>query len=153
MPRQPSGGVSVAEVETSVEVAASPEQVWSVVTDPSRLGEWQQPHLGFVGEAPSALDAGTGFQQRVTVMGMPNEIAWTVAAAEAPATLVLRGTGPMNIQVGNTYSLAPSGSGTTLTLAYSFTGAVLAAVEGQLTRAAKAEQEASLAQLKALVEG
>lgn len=143
----------MAEVETSVEVAASPEQVWAVVTDPARLAEWQQPHLGFVGEAPSALAAGTAFGQRVKVMGMPNEIAWTVAAADAPSSLQLAGTGPMNIAVGNTYTLTPSGSGTTVTLAYSFAGAVLAAVEGQLTRAAKSEQEASLAQLKALVEG
>ena len=143
----------MAEVETTVDVAATPAQVWAVVSDPARLGEWQQPHLGFVGDAPESLAEGVTFQQRVKVMGMPNEIAWTVAAADAPSSLVLQGTGPMNIAVGNTYSLATSGAGTALTLAYSFTGAVLAAVEGQLTRAAQAEQAASLARLKSLVEG
>ena len=51
--------------EGAIETDASRDEVWEVVSDPSRLGDWTTIHRGFEGEAPSKLEKGTTFTQKL----------------------------------------------------------------------------------------
>ena len=139
------------EVTQSVEIPASPEQVWDVATDLSRYGEWNTSHTDFPGGTP-ATEAGATFVEKITIMGMPGEAKWTIAEAVAPERTVWNGEGPMGITLGTKLELAPNGDGTTVSISVSFDGGPLAGPMGA-TVAASAQKGAaeSLEKLKGLV--
>jgi carbon monoxide dehydrogenase subunit G len=139
------------EVTQSVEIAASPEQVWDVATDLSRYGEWNTSHTDFPGGTPTT-EAGATFVEKITIMGMPGEATWTIAEAVAPERTVWSGAGPMGITLGTKLELAPNGDGTTVSISVSFDGGPLAGPMGA-TVAASAQKGAaeSLEKLKGLV--
>jgi carbon monoxide dehydrogenase subunit G len=139
------------EVTQSVDIAASPEQVWDVATDLSRYGEWNTSHTDFPGGTPTT-EAGATFVEKITIMGMPGEAKWTIAEAVAPERTVWSGEGPMGITLGTKLELAPNGDGTTVSISVSFDGGPLAGPMGA-TVAASAQKGAaeSLEKLKGLV--
>jgi uncharacterized protein YndB with AHSA1/START domain len=137
-------------VSKSVELPASQEKVWETVTDPSRFGDWQTIHVGFVGDPPGELTEGAEFTQKVTIMGMPGEIKWTVDAADGKR-LQLSGAGPMGTKANATFTLEGNGEATTFTYESGFEGAALAPMAAPLeAQSAKAADE-SLEKLRALV--
>jgi carbon monoxide dehydrogenase subunit G len=139
------------EVTQSVDIPAPPDQVWSVATDLSRYGEWNSSHTGFPDGTPST-EEGASFREQITIMGMPGEAKWTIAEVNEPERTVWKGEGPMGIVLGTRLELAPSGDGTTVSIAVSFDGGPLAGPMGA-TVAASAEKGAaeSLEKLKGLV--
>lgn len=139
------------EVTQSVDIPASPQQVWDVATDLSRYGEWNSSHTGFPEGTPSTEEGAT-FTEKITIMGMPGEAKWTIAEVSAPERTVWNGEGPMGIVLGTRLELAPSGDGTTVSISVSFDGGPLAGPMGA-TVAASAEKGAaeSLEKLKGLV--
>ncbi|MEU4427057.1 crotonase/enoyl-CoA hydratase family protein [Actinoplanes sp. NPDC024001] len=96
----------------SAEIAASPEQVFAVLSEPARMSDWLVMHTGWPGTPPGGIEVGARFAQRVKLMGMPTEVRWSVVGLETPRTVWLDGTGPMGIVVGFYLSLTPSGTGT-----------------------------------------
>ena len=140
-------------VTTSVDVSADPAAVWAVIAAPASLGTWVTSHVGFVGTAPEDLDEGTEYTERIKVMGMPNDVHWTVTQVEQGRRFVQEAQGPMGIRIAGEYSVETLDSGARVTVAQTFSGPALFAVKGQLERDVKAAQEASLAKLKGLIEG
>jgi uncharacterized protein YndB with AHSA1/START domain len=138
-------------VSKSAELPAPPEKVWAMLTDPSRFPEWQTIHQGFSGEVPQSLEQGSTFSQKITVMGMPGEVKWTVAAAEPPRRLELTGEGPMGTKATNTFTLESVNGGTALSLETGFEGAVLAPMAAPLEAQSSKEADATLEKLKELV--
>lgn len=138
-------------VNKTVQINASPEQVWATLTDFSKYGEWNVTHVAFPDGAPASLDAGATFKEKVKIMGMPGEVAWSVDEAAAPTTLKLSGTGPMGTHLEYAYTLSPSDSGTELALESEFGGAALGAMAGALTKEADKALEESATKLQALV--
>lgn len=143
----------MATATTTTQVTADPAAVWAVINDPARTGDWVSIHQGYVGEAPAGFENGTTFSQRVSIMGMPADVAWTVTELEAPAKAVMSGNGPMGISVTNTYLLAPADGGTEVTWTMAFSGGMVMAVGGQLEAQVSAAQRSSLETLKKIVEG
>jgi uncharacterized protein YndB with AHSA1/START domain len=138
-------------VSKSVEIPAPRQEVWDTVTDPSRFGDWQTIHVGFAGDPPEQLSEGTEFKQKVTIMGMPGEISWTVAAYEDPSKLTMNGSGPMGTKATATFTLEEAGDATTFTYESGFEGAALAPMAGPLEQQSAKAADESLEKLKALV--
>jgi carbon monoxide dehydrogenase subunit G len=139
-------------VTTSIDLQADPTAVWAVLSDLGNLGSWVSNHAGYVGAAPGALAPGTEYTERIRVLGMPNDVAWTVSALEDGRRIAQEGRGPMGISIDAEYTVEPAGDGSRLTVSQTFSGAALFAVKGQLEREVKGAQESSLAKLRELVE-
>lgn len=138
-------------VNKSVELSASPEQVWATITDFTKYGDWNVTHVAFPDGAPASLDTGATFKEKVKIMGMPGEVAWSVDEATAPSTLKLSGKGPMGTHMKYAYSLSANGDGTTLDLESEFGGAALGAMAGALTKETDKALDESVAKLQALI--
>ncbi len=143
----------MATATTTTEIAAEPAAVWAVLADPARTADWVSIHQGYVGEPPAAFAPGTAFTQRVSIMGMPADVAWTMTEVTENAGSTMTGNGPMGIGVTNVYALEPSGSGTAVTWTMKFSGGMVMAVGGQIEAQVTAAQRTSLDTLKKLVEG
>jgi len=92
-------------VHTSVDIDASPQQVWDVVMDPRRLGSWVTTHEG-VADAPERLSSGSSFEQRLKLAGKSFDVRWTVIEAEEPHLAEWRGDGPYGSRARVRYELA-----------------------------------------------
>lgn len=135
---------------TSAELPAAPEQVWAVISDFSRYGEWNDTHTDFPQGIPE-LAEGASFAENVLIMGMPGQIRWTVSEVDAPNTLRLDGAGPMGITLDQAVRLTGRGSGTEVTLETTFAGGPLTGPMGDAVAAAgRKAAAASLDKLAAL---
>lgn len=142
----------MAKVSVSTQVSAEAEKVWQLAIDLPRHAEWNSMHEGFTGDVPETLAEGTTYKQRVKLMGMPAEIAWRVAAAEAPGRLELQGDGPMGVKAINQWLIEPAGEGSQITLEMEFSGAALAGPMAMMVeKQARSATEASLGKFAALL--
>jgi len=140
------------KVSVTTDAAASPEQVWQVLSDPSRVPEWNAMHEGFVGEVPVTLTEGTAYKQKVKLMGMPAEMAWKVTAAVASERLEQAGDGPMGVKAKNRFVIEPAGQGSQITYEMEFAGPALAGpMAGMLEKQAGASAKQALEKLTALL--
>ena len=145
-------------VVSEIEIAASPEEVWGVLMDPHRLGDWVTTHVALGDDAPSELSAGSTFTQKLKLGGPKFEVTWTVVEADRPRRVEWTGDGPAGSSAGVVYELEPKGSHAT-TFKYDnnfkLPGGALGRLAGKTVGAAAAKREAerSLANLKRLIEG
>jgi acetyl-CoA C-acetyltransferase len=139
-------------VTSQVDIGADAPSVWTVLSDLSRLGEWSTSHLGFAGEAPATMAVGTEYVEKLRVLGMPNEVRWTVSTVEDGHRIVQEGKGPMGISIRGEYTVETAGDGSRVVLDQAFSGATVFAIKGQLEREVKAIQDASLGKLREIVQ-
>ncbi len=143
----------MAVVTESIEVNSDAQTAWSKITDLDSTGEWMTVHVDYPEGAPEELSEGTSYKEKVTIMGMPGEVSWTVTAVEEPRKLELSGVGPMGTTLRALFEIAGNGSGaTTITYETEFGGPALAAMEGPLTAASRKAADESLGKLKALLD-
>jgi carbon monoxide dehydrogenase subunit G len=140
----------VATITKQTEVAASTDAVWAKLTDTSSYGDWLVTHVGYP-DGPPELAEGANFKEKVTVMGMPGEVEWTVTRYEPGSTVEMDGKGPMGTQMRAAYRVEESGAGSKVTFESEFSGAALAAMAQPLETASSKALEQSLEQLKAQV--
>lgn len=139
------------KASVNAEVPATPERIWAVLNDFSRFPEWFVMHDRFVTEPPAEPVPGATFKQGVKIMGMPGEIAWTLAAVQALSRVELAGQGPMGITLAATFEIAPTAAGSEVGITFEFTGGLLSGPLGlSVEKQAKKDAEASLAKLGAL---
>ena len=135
----------------TAEIAAPPEDVFAVLTNPSRSPEWQATHSGWPDGEPGEMDAGESFKQQVTMMGMPAEVSWTVKRVEAPAVLELQGEGPMATTLRTVFEVAEEDGGSKLTVENELSGGALDGPMGAtVAQASQTAQQQSLEKLKNL---
>jgi carbon monoxide dehydrogenase subunit G len=143
------------EQKGSIEIDASRGDVWTVISNPSRLGDWTTIHRGFEGEAPSEVEEGTTFTQELEVAGQTFSVEWTAEEVEAPDRMVWKGKGPAGTSAESTYELAEADGGTEFTYSIEFDppGGKLGEAAAKPV-AAESEEEASqsLERLKRLLE-
>ena len=137
----------MAAISSSIDVDASQEDTWAKISDLGASGDWMTIHVDYPEGTPE-LAEGNSFKEKVTMMGMPGEVTWTVKSVDEPNSFEMDGAGPMGTELKAAFRLAPSGDGTTVTMESEFAGAALAAMEGPLESASKQAAEASLAKLK-----
>lgn len=146
----------VSAVRTSIEIAAAPERVWSVVMDPHRLGEWVTIHrrLGAVSDDP--LEQDSTLEQTVCLRGATFKVRWRVVELEAPHRAVWEGRGPARSRATITDELRATSGGTRFDYVNEFRapGGPLGAAAGRVLVGGLSQREAerSLRRLKEVVE-
>jgi uncharacterized protein YndB with AHSA1/START domain len=146
----------MSEVVTSIQIDASPEEVWDVVMDPARLGDWVTIHRR-LHEAPNGPPrTGDEMVQTLHLRGASFKVHWELASCHAPTHAEWHGRGPARSKAETEYRLTPVDGGTRFDYRNEFKaplgplGAVASrALVGGLPRR---EADASLARLKRLVE-
>ena len=139
------------EVSVSAVLPAPADKVWAVLTDLDRLGEWNTIHSGFPNGAPVDPAVGTVYAEKMTLMGMPTEVSWTVSAMEPAADWALEGKGPMGISLRQHYVLTAEGEGTRITVESEFKGAAVNMMAARVKDATTVALNDSLRRLSALV--
>ncbi|MFI8291267.1 SRPBCC family protein [Streptomyces sp. ms191] len=141
----------MAEVSAEARIEAPADRVWAQLTDFTSYGEWNATHTSFPNGGPATLETGATFAENMKLMGFPAEVTWTVEELESVRVLAIRGKGPMGVNVGTRYSLAPDGEATTLRIDGEFTGAAVSLMATKLKDSATAALNESLRKFAGLV--
>jgi uncharacterized protein YndB with AHSA1/START domain len=144
-------------VSSEIELGAPPDEVWAIVMDPHRLGDWVTTHVAVGDDAPAELREGSSFKQTLKVGGPKFDVLWNVVQADRPNRVEWAGDGPAGSSATVVYELQPHGDGATkFTYANEFKlpGGPLGRLAGKTVGAATARREAerTLANLKKLIE-
>ena len=146
----------MADVHTSIDIAAPVQRVWELVTDLERLGEWVSIHRDFPEPPPPEVEEGTRFRQTLAVAGTPFAVEWTAVDVDGPQRLAWQGAGPAGATARTTYSLSAQNEGTRFEYENDFrlpAGEVGEAASGVVAAYAAREADESLSRLKRLAEG
>lgn len=141
----------MAKLKLSGEVPLTPDQTWEKLSDLSQLERWMALHEAWRGKVPEKLAVGQELGGVVTAKGMRNRVTWTVKTLEPPRRMVLSGAGKGGTKFGFELSVAPSGSGSTLTLDFELGGwPLMGPIGAGLALAVKGDLERSLEKFKTL---
>ncbi len=146
----------MANVQTSIDIAAPVQHVWELVTDLERLGDWVTIHRDFPDPPPAEVEEGTSFQQTLAVAGTPFAVEGTAVEVDGPKRLSWEGAGPAGTTARTTYSLSGENGGTRFDYENEFVlpaGELGQAASGVVSGYAEREAESSLTRLKQIAEG
>ena len=147
----------MAAVNESIEIDATPAEVWSVVMDPNRLDDWVTAHRKVYDAPQGELSEGDSFKQKLRVVGPSFKVTWTVVEANEPTLAVWEGKGPGGSKADVRYELAENGNGgTRFHYCNNFElpgGALSAPAKSIAGPPATKQARASLQNLKKLLEG
>src|SRR5882757_1900857 len=142
----------MGKIEANVDLPASQEKVWAVVSDFSRWGEWFTIHKSWKSEVPAEPTVGSTLTGVVSVLNMPNTITWTVNAFDAPTTLTISGNGMAGAKLAVTMTVTARGDSSALSLESTFEGQmIVGAIGAAIERAGRKDLATSLTELAALV--
>jgi carbon monoxide dehydrogenase subunit G len=142
----------MSKVTTSIEIDATPQQVWDVVMDPERLGDWVTIHRGLGEHGRDHME------QTLHLRGVNFHVKWDLAEAKEPYVAVWEGRGPARSRAHTAYRLQETAAGRTRFDYENEFRAPLGPLGAVASRALVGglpdrEAHASLQRLKALVEG
>lgn len=143
-------------VKQSIVIAAPIEQVWEVVMDPSRLGEWVSIHRSAREVPDGNLTAGSTFKQEMRLKRVPLKVRWEVTECEPPRRATWRGEAAAGARARIRYRLEPAEGGTRFDYENEFElpGGPLGKIAGRAFNAVSGDHEArkTLAALKRLID-
>ena len=144
----------MTELRETIEIAAPPEDVWAVLTDLDRLGEWVDEHRGFPDGAPADLHQGVTYSQTLQAAGQDVDIEWTVVEFDEPRVLAFDGSGPATSSATLRYELEADGDRTRMAYATTFDlpGGPLGSLAAKAAAPDEDDAVATLERLKELVE-
>jgi uncharacterized protein YndB with AHSA1/START domain len=119
----------VRRIETTVDIAASPERVWSVMSEVLLMPTWSDSMTSVALDPPGPLAIG---QRARVVQPKLSPSTWTVTEV-TPVRSFTWVTKAMGADVTASHTITPSSSGASVTLAIEYDGAMSAVVAG-LTR-------------------
>jgi uncharacterized protein YndB with AHSA1/START domain len=98
----------MSAVTASIEIAATPAEVWDVMMDPARLGEWVTIHraLRHSDEGPPRI--GYRMDQQIHLRGVSVDVRWTLVELTSAAHAVWEGRGPARARARTEYRLRPA---------------------------------------------
>jgi uncharacterized protein YndB with AHSA1/START domain len=148
----------VSRVTASIDIDAPPREVWAVVMDPQRLGEWVTIHRDAQNASERPLKDGSEVEQKLCVRGVNFRVKWKVEEAREPELAVWEGRGPARSKAHTVYRLSPNGDGGTSFSYENEFKAPLGPLGAAASRALmggvpKREANATLRNLKRLLEG
>lgn len=141
------------KVERSIEIPASPEEVYAVVMDANRLGDWVTIHQELVDGPSGELTEGDELTQKLKVAGQGFKVDWQVVKAERPRDVEWAGRGPMGTNARVSYDLEDRGGKTCFNYVneYELPGGPLGKLGAKaFERTAGKEADKSLERLKGL---
>lgn len=101
------------QIEQTIEIAAPPERVFAVLSDPTRLAEWQTSTVEVRRDAEGPLRVGERFNEVHAAFGRQVESTVEVAEWEPSRTLALRIVGGP-LPLDGRWTLEPHEGGTRL---------------------------------------
>ena len=146
----------MSEVTTTVQIAATPEEVWDVVMDVERTHEWVTIHRRLVSHSGGDLRVGYVMRQTLCLRGVNFDVEWELTELDAPRRAVWEGHGPARSRALIVDELTPVDGGTRFDYHNNFKapfGPLGAMASRRLVGGLpKKEADASLQRLKQLVE-
>ena len=147
----------MSEVETSIDIAATPEQVWAMAMDPERLADWVTIHRRLHHHSGGRVGRGYEMEQTLHLRGVNFKVHWELVRCEYPFHAEWHGRGPARSHAETEYRLtANDRGGTHFDYRNDFRGPLgpLGAIASRALVGGlpKREADASLQRLKALVE-
>lgn len=100
-------------VHESVDLEATPEEVWEKLMDPCFLEEWVSAHREIEELPELPLGQGSTFTQKLGVGPVKFKVDWEVIEADRPSLARWVGRGPAGAEAQITYRLEPDGNGGT----------------------------------------
>ena len=144
------------EVEVDIVINASPDCVWTVVSDVERLGEWVTIHRGVERRDDGPIVLGFTMAQRLELNAREFVVTWTASEVDEPKLLRWEGEGPVGCRAVTEYWLIAEAGGTRFRYRNQFDapggllgGAVAGAILGDQP---EDEACASLTRLQELIE-
>lgn len=100
-------------VTASIHIDAPAEEVWKLIMDPGRLGDWVTIHrgLGRVDAGPPRV--GYRMDQHVHLRGVSLDVHWTLVECDPCTLAVWEGRGPARSRAHTEYALQPADHGGT----------------------------------------
>ncbi|WP_040807902.1 type II toxin-antitoxin system Rv0910 family toxin [Nocardia concava] len=84
-------------VETTASYQAQPDQVWAVIGNPARWGEWLAIHKSWKTPVSDRITEGETATAAANVMNMPVTIDWTFEKVDVPRSITMAGTTPVGV--------------------------------------------------------
>ena len=135
----------MGQISATLELDASPEDVWALCSNPNNFEKWLTLHVKWKGDVPAEFTQGSQVTEVISMMGMPNTIIWTVDEYDAPSKVVISGTGMAGVKVAIELSVTGNGSGSLFELSTSFEGAMIVGALGKaIEKQGAVELESSL---------
>lgn len=148
--------MSGLDVRESIVIEASPERVWDLIMDPTRLEEWVTTHAAVKDVGPGPVGEGDSFKQKLKLAGASFKVEWTVVEADRPRLARWTGDGPAGSNAAVLYRLADEDGKTRFDYENEFSlpgGGVGKVAGGALSKApGSREAKKSLRRLKKLLE-
>jgi carbon monoxide dehydrogenase subunit G len=102
----------VSLVTTSIHIDAPPRDVWQLIMDAQRLGDWVTIHRGLGHVDTGPLRIGYRMDQHVHLRGVSLDVHWTLVECVPCVRAVWRGRGPARSHAHTEYALRPENGGT-----------------------------------------
>src|SRR5690606_10415546 len=142
----------MGQINTSVELPATPERVFELAGDPNHFEKWLTLHVKFKDDLPQQLSTGARFTEVISMMGMPTTITWTVDEFQPPKPLKISGTGPAGVRISITIAVERAGEGSKLDLTTEFEGQMIVGALGKaIEKQGQAELDKSIEQFSSLL--
>lgn len=93
-------------VSCSIEIEAPIGEVWALVMDPHRLGDWVTIHRSVSDVPPGKLRKGSRFHQEMRLKGLPLKVDWEVVECRSPRRARWAGRAAAGAKASITYDLS-----------------------------------------------
>ena len=104
----------MSQVRREVEIDASTETVFALLTDLSRLPDWSTITLETHDPTSSPLKKGDRFNQTLRILGRRMETEWLVTELDAPHQVAYQATGPGGAQLEMRQTVKDAVAGSTV---------------------------------------
>ena len=145
----------MTEIHKSTDVNASPEDVFTLLTDLDRLPDWSTITVATHGAPNQPISKGDTFRQTLRVIGRELDTEWTVTELDRPRHVAYEATGPAGTRLRMAQTVEASGDGSRVSFELDYDlpgGAVGGLASPVIERRSEREVEHSLHNLKDIVE-
>jgi polyketide cyclase/dehydrase/lipid transport protein len=99
-------------VTASIQIAATPAEVWKFVMDPGSLGKWVTIHRKLVHADSGPPHSGYAMDQQIQMRGVSLEVHWQLVECRPCELAVWEGRGPARSRARSEYILKADHHGT-----------------------------------------
>jgi carbon monoxide dehydrogenase subunit G len=146
----------MTEVCTSIDIAATPDEVWAFIMDPERTHEWVTIHRRLKSHSGGDLRVGYEMEQTLCLRGVNFDVQWELEECDRPRRAVWVGHGPARSRARIIDDLSSVDGGTRLEYRNEFHAPFgpLGAVASRMLMGGmpRHEADASLRRLKGIIE-
>jgi uncharacterized protein YndB with AHSA1/START domain len=103
----------MSEVCVEIDIAAPPAEVWALVMDPARLGDWVTIHRKLHKHSDGEPRVGSTMEQGMRLRGANFKVKWELVECDAPHHAEWHGKGPARSHAETEYTLKDNGDGGT----------------------------------------